>query len=98
MGVRQELISASDETIDEAVEHAEPLVLRGLLYLLTQDEDLPAMRPAGNLGRYSGGSGMADEADVLRLRAKAATFLKAYRDSGAGDLERGSEALLLRSL
>jgi 4-hydroxyacetophenone monooxygenase len=98
MGVKHELLLAGDDAIDDAVEHAEPLVLRGLLYLLTQDEDLPAMRPAGNLGRYSGGSGMADEADVPRLRAKAAAFLKAYRDRGAGDLEMGAEDLLLRSL
>jgi 4-hydroxyacetophenone monooxygenase len=98
MGVRQELISASDEVIDDAVQHADALTLRGLLYYLTQDEDLPAMRPASNISRYSGGSGMADDADVARLRAKAAAYLKAYRDRGAGEVEMGSDDLLFKSL
>jgi 4-hydroxyacetophenone monooxygenase len=98
MGVRPELLRSSDESIDDAVQHADPLTLRGLLYYLTQDEDLVAMQPAGNMSRYSGGSGMADDADVPRLRAKAAAFLKSYRDAGAGDLDARPESLLLRSL
>jgi 4-hydroxyacetophenone monooxygenase len=98
MSARRELLSSSDATIEDAVAHADPLTLRGLLYYLTQDEELAAMRPAANISRYSGGSGMADEADVPRLRAKAADYLKAYRDAGAGDLKPASEDLLLRSL
>jgi 4-hydroxyacetophenone monooxygenase len=98
MGVRQELISASDDVIDDAVQHTDALTLRGLLYYLTQDEELVAMKPAANISRYSGGSGMADEADVTRLRAKAASYLKAYRDSGAGEVPTGSDDLLLKSL
>ena len=98
MSVRRELISASNDIIDDAVGHADPLTLRGLLYFLTQDEEIPAMRPAGNLSRYSSGSGMADEADVVRLRTKAARFLRAYRDAGAGEIDTGSEDLLVRSL
>ena len=98
MGVRQELLLASDGTIDDAVAHADALTLRGLLYFLTQDQDLPAMQPASSNTRYSLGSGMADDADVDRLRAKAAKFLKAYRDMGAGELDMGSEDLLARSL
>lgn len=98
MSTRQELLSASDETIEDAVEHADALTLRGLLYFLTQDEELLAMRTAGTISRYTLGSGLADEDDVPRLRAKAARFLKAYRDGGAGDLDMGSEDLLVRSL
>ena len=32
MSVRQELLSASNATIDDAVKHADPMILRGLLY------------------------------------------------------------------
>jgi 4-hydroxyacetophenone monooxygenase len=98
MDVRQELILARDEKIDDAVQYADARTLRGLLYFLTQDEDLPAMRPSANLSRYSSGSGMAEETDVLALRAKAASFLKAYRDAGAGEIDAGSKDLLLQSL
>ena len=98
MSIRNELLSADNDTIDDAVEHADALTLRGLLYFLTEDEDLPAMKTASSITRYSFGSGLADEADVPRLRAKAAMFLKAYRDSGAGDLAAKSEELLVRSL
>ena len=37
--VRPDLLEASDETIDDALTHAEPMLLRGLLYLLTGDEE-----------------------------------------------------------
>ena len=99
MSVRQELISASDDVIDDAVQYADARTLRGLLYFLTQDKDIPAMRTSGAISRYSGGSGMADEADVVHLRAKAAKFLKSYRDAGAGDIDGdSSEDLLFQSL
>ena len=98
MSVRPELIAASDEVIDDAVQHADPMALRGLLYYLTQDEELPTMRAGANVSRYSGGSGLADDSDGDKLRAKAAQYLKAYRDAGAGDVEPGSEDLLVKSL
>lgn len=98
MSVRQELLSADDATIEDAVEHADALTLRGLLYYLTEDEEVVAMQTAGTINRYSLGSGLADEADVPRLRAKAAAYLKAYRDQGAGDIAPKSEDLLVRSL
>jgi 4-hydroxyacetophenone monooxygenase len=98
MTVRQELISSSDQDIESAVQYADPVTLRALLYYLTQDKDLPAMKTDGNLTRYATGSGMADEADVGRIREKAIDYLKAYRDSGAGDIPDGSEELLLESL
>ena len=42
MTVRSELLTATDETIDDAVRHADPMVLRGLLYQLTGDESIAA--------------------------------------------------------
>ena len=98
MSVRQELLRASDETIDEAVEHADALTLRGLLYFLTRDEELLGMKTAAYISRTTLGSGLADETNVPRIRAKAAAYLKAYRDSGADDVPPSSEDHLVRSL
>ncbi len=98
MGARHELLAASDETIEDAVKYADPLTLRGLLYFLTNDEELPAMQPADDLTRYALGSGMANDADLPRLFSKAANFLKAYRDAGAADLEIDSEDRLVDCL
>jgi 4-hydroxyacetophenone monooxygenase len=92
-----ELLSASDAVIDDAVQYAQPMVLRGLLYLLSSDEDVIGMKP-GSAAKFGTGSDMACEADAERLKSKAAAFLKQYRDNGAGDFELGSEEHLHRSL
>jgi 4-hydroxyacetophenone monooxygenase len=42
MTERSELLTATDEAIDDAVRHADPMVLRGLLYQLTGDESIAA--------------------------------------------------------
>ena len=88
-GPREELRSASDAVIDDAVKYTDPMVLRGLLYQLTGDEEVRAIEaaPLGAGGAYSPGGILivADEGDVRTLQAKAAAFLKAYRDAGAGD-------------
>ncbi len=39
---KSELLTATDETIDDAVKYADPMVLRGLLYQLTGDESIAA--------------------------------------------------------
>jgi len=39
---KSELLTATDETIDDAVKYADPMVLRGLLYQLTGDEGIAA--------------------------------------------------------
>lgn len=92
-----ELLSASDETIDDAVQYASPMVLRGLLYQLTGDEEVVAMKP-GTAAKFTTGRELADEADEERIKAKAAAFLKQYRDSGARQIDRGPEARLRKSL
>ena len=97
MNVENELLSASDAQIDDAVQYASPMVLRGLLYQLTGDADVIAM-PPGTAAKYGTGSEMANEADSELLKAKAATFLKQYRDSGAGEIDIGPEARLRQSL
>ena len=45
-----ELLEASDATIDDAVQHADPMVLRGLLHQLTGDEEVAAIRPTPQVG------------------------------------------------
>src|SRR5215831_16557985 len=97
--VRLELLEASDEQIEQAVEYAEPLVLRGLLYQLTGDENLvslevmPAPRKPG-----SPSFALVNSDDVTMVRRKAADFLKTYRDRGAGPIDIGPVERLPRSL
>ena len=81
---RSELLSATDAQIDDALSYASPMVLRGLLHQLTGDESVIAM-PAGRAAKFGVGKEMANEADAEELKAKGAAFLKAYRDSGAGE-------------
>ena len=40
MATNHELLAASDDTIEDAVAYASPMVLRGLLYQLTGDEEV----------------------------------------------------------
>jgi 4-hydroxyacetophenone monooxygenase len=98
-----ELLAESDETIDEAVRHADPMVLRGLVYQLTGDESLAVIRPSS----AAGGAGtiradviqaISDDRDLEIVRSKAAAFLKSYRDAGAGEISIGPLDRLPRSL
>lgn len=89
--VREELLAASDAEIEDAVEHAEPLVLRGLVYQLTGDDEV--RRAHLNLDPAA-----SDADDTPLVRRKAADFLKAYRDRGAGEISIGPEERLPTSL
>jgi 4-hydroxyacetophenone monooxygenase len=96
--VASELLDASDEQIERAVAHAEPMVLRGLLYQLTGDEEVAATRITVDPTGFQTFQMVAEEADVAMLRRKAVEFLRAHRDAGAGPLDIGSEERLRRSL
>ncbi|MEO6715993.1 MAG: NAD(P)/FAD-dependent oxidoreductase, partial [Novosphingobium sp.] len=103
MGAKKELLSATDAVIDEAMLYTDPMVLRGLLYQLTGDEEILAIEapPIGAGGAYSAAGGIrmvASEADIASLRAKAGAFLKAYRDAGAGEIDHGPAQRLHQSL
>ena len=78
-----ELLEASDEQIRLAVEHASPMVLRGLLYQLTGDEEVAATHididPAG----FQTGMMVDRDEDVALLRRKAVELLIECRDAGA---------------
>ena len=96
---RQELIDASDETIEDAIEHADMLVLRGLLYQLTGDEAVAAIPhdkvPMGFRGLVPA---IVDPEHVAFLRKKAFDFIKAYQAAGAGEVSMGPHDRLRRSM
>jgi 4-hydroxyacetophenone monooxygenase len=98
MTVRDELLAATDETIDDATAYADPMILRGLMYQLTGDAEVAATKVEGAMiaGRFS--NRVADEADHALLRRKAADFLKAYRDQGAGEISVGPAERLFQSM
>ena len=49
MTERHELLDATDETIEDAVRFADPMVLRGLLYQLTGDASVAATEVHGRV-------------------------------------------------
>jgi 4-hydroxyacetophenone monooxygenase len=95
--LRPELLEASDETIENAVKAADPLILRGLLYQLTGDPEVKNIElQKVRIGRMETVQ-LTDEQDIAMLRRKAADFLKAYRDSGAGPIGYGPQDRLPES-
>lgn len=95
---RPELLSADDAVIDDAIAHADPMVLRGLLYQLTGDPEVAATGAITVQAGYADVVSPATEADVALLRRKGAAFLKGYRDSGAGRIDIGPRDRLAISL
>ena len=65
--VREELLAASDEVIEDAVLHADPFVLRGLLFQLTGDEEV-ARAHVADVGRGMAPAG--DDDDRLSCGAR----------------------------
>ena len=96
--VRHELLEATDEQIADAIQYANPMVLRGLLYQLTRDESLAEMELVTRMYRGREGRVLANPADVETIRAKATEFLIGYRDAGAGPIDIGPRERLQRSL
>ncbi len=96
---RQELIDASDETIEDAINHADMLVLRGLLYQLTGDESVAAIPhekiPMGFRGMVPA---IVNPEHVAFLRQKALAFIKAYQADGAGEVSMGPHDRLRKSM
>ncbi|HEY8508678.1 MAG TPA: NAD(P)/FAD-dependent oxidoreductase [Steroidobacteraceae bacterium] len=98
VSVRSELLTASDEVIEDAVQYAEPMVLRGLLYQLTGDASLREMElKQTRVGRVETVA-LSREEDVALLRRKTADFLKNYRAAGAGPIDYGPRERLPESL
>jgi len=97
--IRTELLEASDEEISDAIEFADPMVLRGLLFQLTGDESLAEIQPESiDGGRKYAILGIAEASDVALIKAKAVEYLKSYRELGAGAIDFGLPERLQRSL
>jgi 4-hydroxyacetophenone monooxygenase len=84
--------------IELAVAQAEPMVLRGLLYQLTGDDEVAATRIAIDPSGFQTGMMVAREEDVALLRRKAVEFLEQHRAEGGGPLAIGPGERLPRSL
>ena len=93
---QEALLRASDAEIEDAVTYADPMMLRGLLYQLTGDQEVASteVTPPAGIDAPT----VARESDVAFLRAKAATYLKVRRDAGAGPIDIGPSQRLPRSL
>jgi 4-hydroxyacetophenone monooxygenase len=108
---RSELLTATDETIDDAVKYADPMVLRGLVYQLTGDESMASTqatmaqirdsdpeKASKDFALVQSKTDVANPSDLAMIQSKAAAFLKSYRDRGAPDIPCGSPERLRRSL
>jgi 4-hydroxyacetophenone monooxygenase len=95
---RPELRAADDAVIDDAVKYADPMVLRGLLYQMTGDPEVAAVKTRTIQAGFAEIAAPATPEDVDFLRAKAAEFLKAYRDNGAGVVDVGPRERLPTSM
>ena len=77
-------MGATDDQIEDAVQYADAVVLRGLLYQLTGDEEVAktkVTRAQAGMGR---GVIVASEADVALLRRKAAELPQGLSRLGRG--------------
>jgi 4-hydroxyacetophenone monooxygenase len=93
MPSRPELLTAGDIEIDEALRHADPMVLRGLLFQLTGDESLAEVKVAPTEFGNVEAAAVVDPADVAILQHKAAEFLNDHRRKGAPSVELRHERL-----
>jgi 4-hydroxyacetophenone monooxygenase len=98
MNERGALLEASDETIENAVLRADPMVLRGVLYMLTRDEELVEMDLVNSSDADMSVQGVQKSSDIALLQSKAANYLRSYRDGGADEPKLGSRDHILRSL
>lgn len=96
--IRRELLDASDDVIDDAVQFADPMVLRGLLYQLTADPQVADTEITTTTRGVASIPAPANPEVTQLLRAKAAQYLKAYRDSGAAPVGPGPQDRLKESI
>jgi len=95
--ITSELAQASDDRLIDCLNHANPLILRGLLYQVTGDEDLAAMPIETVPFGYSFMDKLVHESDVAKVRAKALAWLQGLRD-GSGEADLGPMSRLPRAL
>jgi 4-hydroxyacetophenone monooxygenase len=83
MVISEELRRASDREIEDAVPYADKMVLRGVLYHVTGDERVAATAVEPARRGLVVAKVVADPGEGELLQARAAEFLKRYRDGGA---------------
>lgn len=96
--ITAELRQADDAQIEEAVRFADPMVLRGLVYQLTGDEEIAATKVAQAWFAFMQVNTLADPADVELIQRRAAELLKSFRDQDGDEVEVGSRERLRMSL
>jgi 4-hydroxyacetophenone monooxygenase len=94
----RDLLETPLEQIERAIEHAEPMVLRGLLYQLTGDPEVAATGITVDPSGFQTAMMVGRPEDVALLRRKAVEFLAAHRAAGAPGLAIGPVERLPRSL
>ena len=75
-----QLVSISDDFIEGVVAQADPMALRGALYLQTGDETLLSITLESKAAQDELGAEMSSAKDIAALRAAGSAFLKALRD------------------
>jgi len=87
MTSQTELLEADDAKIEDATRHADPMILRGLLYYLTGDDSIAAIRTSDVRMGATELCMIAEPEAAEDLRQRAVRFLREYRDAGAPPLE-----------
>ena len=98
MRVTNELLNASDKEIVDAISVADPLILRGLLYQITANEEFSSLPMKRVSFGYTVQNQFANPEDVQRIRQRAVDWLKSLRDNSVAEVELGPEERLPRSL
>ena len=98
MAVYSEFLKTDDETIDRIVQMGDPMALRAVLFQLTGDSEMPKIAVGEQRCGWRVSNVVVKEGDVAVIHAKAADFLKSYRDSGAGEISFGPADRLRESL
>lgn len=96
--VTRELREASDAEIEAAVQLADPMVLRGLLYQLTGDEEVAATKADPVEFLFLEMQFVIDPEALALLHRKAADLLKSLRDGEADEVPAGPRERLRQSL
>lgn len=95
---RNELLNATDETIEDALKHADPMALRGLLYQLTGDASVSATRAELAKRGFNRFPEVMLEADQELLRRRAGAYLRDLRDTAPTAVTFGPAERLPTSL
>lgn len=96
---QDELLRATDSEIIDAINYADPMILRGLLYQLTGDDsvinvDVKIHYLSGRREFYY----ISNPEQAAMIRAKAVDFLRAHRDNGATEISWGPQERLRTTL